>query len=240
MTQIFSSDGTTCHRGLDTLYENVLSTQLDWEDEQDALNFREVAGIVLFCAIPLSDATIDQLLGRSEDDSCSPLFNQLRSVFDFHPGCPIRPLHASFRDYLTDGKRSHGKPWTLIGFDAHYQMTKRSFSLMSQHLRFNIGGFTSFSDEKNDYHDRVAKYLSHALRYACRYWIEHLLRIYENPFPNDIEKSLDSFLRQKLLLWMEVLSLSGNIQDVINTFDRIRQVPFVSPTIISFFVLRTE
>ena len=244
LDQILSLDGSTFHRGLDALYENVLSTQLGWEDEHDIVQFREVAGVILFCKIPLSDVLIDQLLGRPAEDSCRRIFLQLGSVFDFTPGWPIRPVHASFRDYLTDERRSEGKPWSLVGFDAYYHIAERCFTLMFKQLRFNICDFISSYDKNENcpnMEQKIATNIPPSLHYACRYGLEHLLEIDESRFPNDLEGILETFLGKKLLSWAEVLSVTGDGWYIDSALKRhnIRHVPFVGlPSMFSFRVTK--
>ena len=97
---------------------------------------------------------------------------------------------------------------------------------MESQLRFNICDFKSSDVVKRDCPESKQK-ISHALEYACKYWVNHLVAIDDVRSSSDLEQSLESFLKHKLLSWAEVLSLTGTIEKVISKFDKIRKVPFV-------------
>ena len=169
-------------RGLDQLYDKVLSTQIDpWDDDQ-ITRFRAVVGIALFCRIPLSDTIIDRLLGWGGEygESCSFLFDRLCSLFDYHTGYPIRPLHASFRDYLTDEKRSGKYNWSLADFDAHNHLAMCCFNVMSKQL---------------------CVIETPALTYASEQWYHHLSEV-SSPSP-DLISSFQFYSTRRFIQWME-------------------------------------
>ena len=226
LTKLFASKGKDI-TGVDRLYATILSTVITTDDWKEfAGRFRAAVGVALFSTIPLTDTTIDGLLDLQQDDSCGRLFRSLRSLFDYEPGWPIRSLHASFRDYLVDPSRSGNEDWTLVNFDAHQHLTALSLRIMENQLRFNICDFKSSDDVKRDCPESKQK-ISHALKYACQYWVNHLVAIDDGALSSNLEQSLESFLKHKLLSWAEVLSLTGTIEKVISKFDKIRKVPFV-------------
>ncbi|KAK7676734.1 hypothetical protein QCA50_020310 [Cerrena zonata] len=216
---ILSSEDKTYAEGLDNLYTTVLTAQTVW-DKDWSQRFRDIAGVVLFCNVPLSDLAIDQLLALPEDKSSRIIFRRFRCLFDYDSGWPIRPLHASFRDYLTDESRSGGKPWSLVGLDAHYHLISCCFRIMSQQLHFNMCKFETLDRLNKDYPDlkeRIKKHISPGLGYASMYWWRHLEEI--KTWQEDVGSALRSFSEEMLLFWLEVVSLVGDVNETLRACD---------------------
>ncbi|KAK7679967.1 hypothetical protein QCA50_016913 [Cerrena zonata] len=204
LERILSSKTTKYIQGLDDLYATVLDACNDWGEGLDE-EFRSIAGTILFCHQPLSDAAIDELLNLPDHKSCKTLFKRLRCLFDYEPGKPIRPLHASFRDYLVDEKRSIGKSWSLAGFDIHHYLLECCFRVMSKQLRFNICDFEASTQKYSDLEERIEKNISSSLKYASGHWVEHLDKV--KTFPADTQRALELFSNQQIFFWLEVVSL---------------------------------
>ena len=229
LQEVFSSNGKRHTKGVDNLYATILSTQIpidDWEDPEQSAQLRAALAIALFSATPLTDTAIDDLLRLDHGGSCRSVFGTLRSLLDYKPGWPIRPLHASFRDYLEDSSRSGKEHWTLANFDAHQYLTMCCSRIMESQLRFNICDFPLSGGVRLS--QRVETNITEVLDYACRYWFHHLLEIQEDPFPNSLEQWLESFITQKLFWWSEVLCVTSNTEEVSRAFNNTLRVPFVS------------
>ncbi|KAK7676695.1 hypothetical protein QCA50_020327 [Cerrena zonata] len=206
-------------KGLDQLYTTVLNARNDWHSGLGE-RFRVVAKIVLLSRTPLSDIDIDQLLERPDGKSCRSIFEDFHCLFDHNPGWPIRPLHASFGDYLTDITRSRGQPWSLAECDVDHDLVLRCFHIMSTQLRFNICNLETSGRLNKDYPDlneRIEKHISPQLRYASTYWWRHLKEI--QTWQEDVGSALRSFSEEKLLFWLEVVSLIGNVGDTLEACD---------------------
>ena len=56
------------------------------------------------------------------------------------------------------------------------------------------------------------KFVPEDLQYACRYWIQHLVRIHVLFFRDkQIQKQVYEFLKNKFLYWLEAVSLMGEL-----------------------------
>ncbi|KAK7676730.1 hypothetical protein QCA50_020306 [Cerrena zonata] len=206
-------------RGLDQLYATVLNARNDWHSGLGE-RFKAVTTIILRSQASFSDIDIDQLMGYLESKSCRGIFEDFHCLFDHSPGWPIRPLHASFGDYLTDVTRSGGKPWSLAGFDTNHQLVLCCFRVMSEQLRFNICNFETSGRLNKDYADlkeRIEKHISPALRYASIYWWHHLKGI--QTWQEDVGSALRLFSSEKLLFWLEWVSLSGDVEEALEACD---------------------
>lgn len=200
-------------KGLDQLYATVLNARNDWHSGLGE-RFKAVTTIILRSQESFSDIDIDQLMGYPETESCRSIFEDFHCLFDHTPGWPIRALHASFGDYLTDVTRSGDKPWSLYGFDANHHLVLCCFRVMSEQLRFNICNFETSGRLNEDYPDleeRIEKHISPALRYASMHWWRHLKEI--QTWQEDVGSALWLFSREKPLFWLEVVGLVGDVDD---------------------------
>ena len=68
------------------------------------------------------------------------------------------------------------------------------------------------NSEVDDLWERVERYINHALQYACRSRHEHLTGVDEHMArASGITSVLHCFLENKLLAWLEVLSILGAV-----------------------------
>ena len=122
----------------------------------------------------------------------------------------IAPLHTSFRDFLTDPKRS-GKFYVDLD-DTRCQLAYATLRTMQKTLRFNICELeTSYSlnSEVPDLKERIDKYIPPALSYSCRFWADHLAQVPR--FDTNVFEDLQLFMGENFLFWLEVLSVRGEI-----------------------------
>ena len=148
-------------------------------------HFQDLAGI-----------TIHRIIG--------PMAALLSGTTD--PSVPIRPLHASFADFLTDRDRSHE---FFIDVDSiHNDLAFASLGVMMEKLQFNICDLPSSylpNSEVSDLVDRVRICIPAGLGYSCRFWTDH---VRQAPFNLVLAEEVQAFFNHKVLLfWFEALSL---------------------------------
>ena len=83
--------------------------------------------------------------------------------------------------------------------------------VMNKYLSFNICRLaTSYVPNRriSDLEDRLTKFVPEYLSYAACNWKDHLPNI---QFPIVLQQELASFLRCKLLFWLELLSLLKSV-----------------------------
>ncbi|PPQ74828.1 hypothetical protein CVT26_005429 [Gymnopilus dilepis] len=118
----------------------------------------------------------------------------------------IRPLHASFIDFLTDDNRSAEFFVDVSGID-----NKLAFSclrIMEHKLKFNICGLSSSylaNFQVPDLAERIDNCISSELSYSCRLWTYHLHRAIFTKSLAETVRAL--FGHERLLFWLEVLTL---------------------------------
>jgi len=120
---------------------------------------------------------------------------------------PVRPLHASFYDFLLDEKRS-GEFFIQQG-DAHRDLAVTSLSVMQAGLHFNICKLeTSYISnlEVVDLEKRVQENIPPHLFYSCRFWATHLQGAAFDPDLAQLVRRLVT--GEQMLFWLEVLGVS--------------------------------
>ncbi|KIM86959.1 hypothetical protein PILCRDRAFT_293290 [Piloderma croceum F 1598] len=195
---------------LDALYEKALVAAGKWNSDTFSSEFRSVMSAVLTGRIPLSVDTIDHLLGVGGDKSSKFTLTRLKSLLIWSSGKPVRILHSSFADYLTDPKRSGNKPWFIDLPIANKTLVLGCFRIMET-LRFNICNLeTSYLPNRQviGLPGRIEAAIKDHLIYSCQFWADHLQIAARN---DGLTSKLEDFVRRYLFYWLEVLSLIGGV-----------------------------
>ena len=226
---LFPADGNRNLNPLDALYVTVLK-RFDMDDHEIHNSFRSIMGLILSAYEPLSIVSLNAMYrhaagveSRIQDVSVivKHLGSLLSNVTISNSTFLISPLHTSFRDFLTDPNRSNKFYINLD--DSHRQLAYAAFQVMQDILRFNICELeTSYTlnEEISDLSDRIKKHIPWALSYSCRFWSEHLTHVSE--FDAELSKSIEAFIRNKFLFWLEVLSLEGEMVVATAALTRLR------------------
>jgi len=137
-----------------------------------------------------------------------PLGSLFAGTSDSHT--PIRPLHASFYDFLTDESRS--KKFFIDKSLASGGLAFGSLRVMKAGLRFNICSLESSylpNSAIPDLEQRVKDSIPPELSYSCRFWGANVRTI---AFDASLAKEVKAFLDdERLLYWLEALSLLKDV-----------------------------
>jgi hypothetical protein len=196
---------------LDALYATALDGGCNWDRDGVAADFRSVLGVIVTAKEPLSDITIDHVLGLDGLRSSAFILSRLRCLFQWTQGQTAKILHASFADYLVDACRCGNQPW-FIDVSAHHELLALGcFQIMKAKLKFNICDLDTsyvFNDNVHDLNARIQNHIPVNLLYACCFWADHLQ---ETKFTPITLSYVDDFLSHQILFWLEVLSLHKEI-----------------------------
>ncbi|THG95780.1 hypothetical protein EW026_g5931 [Hermanssonia centrifuga] len=205
---------------LDYLYREVLRP-LFADDDKGMDRFRAVLGVVLAAFEPLTMMAVKGLhasLNPNEGYEAKDVLKHLGSLLSgaTEMDVPIRPLHTSFRDFLTDLGRS--KDFFVDITPLHQGLLLASLNSMNNELAFNICRLDSsyvMNKDIVDLSDRIQKYIPHHLPYFCRFWAHHLdatLTTGMKMFPYQrFRELLKLFADKVILFWLEVLSILGGV-----------------------------
>ena len=210
---------------LDSMYKLTLQTifPLGQDKRSTRLDrFRSVMKQILGTAEPLPFASLSSMRHHFIDEGLrkidldmilKPMGALLSGTTD--SSVVIRPLHASFSDFLTDENRSN--EFFIDLSHIHKELAGASLGVMQEGLQFNICQLsTSYlpNSEVSDLGERIKKYISLELSYACRFWTEHLQHAH---FDLALAEIIQAFFNhEQLLFWLEVLSLLKRINTCAN------------------------
>jgi hypothetical protein len=222
----FSPEGTLYEMYTQVLKHSILGNADGEKRERLSAKFREVAGPIVILCDTLSFASYSKLIDPEGTKSVRAVLDDLHSVLDISddPNHHIKLLHPSFRDFLLDANQ-HSSSFQINEWKTHENVAYYCLRVMSDHLKKDIcsleapGALASTATN-----DQIEQCLPSELRYACRYWVEHVQK-------SELELHEDGrihvFLCQHLLHWLEALSWMGKTSEgvlAINTLESYVQV----------------
>jgi hypothetical protein len=214
--------GPVNHSPLEKLYMHILEEAIRDKDrnisDEYADHLHDILEVVIFAREPLTPSVLSDLLGMDEDELrayISSLSSVLVEPESSHPDGVIRPLHQSFPDFVRqEGGLVHPK-LAIHTTVAERNVSEHCIRQLIKNLRFdicNIKDPSLYNCDILDLPTRLKEHVSAALRYSCRYWPSHLLEhIRAAGRQAQIPLGLDVFCMRHLLHWIEVLSLTGDV-----------------------------
>jgi len=201
-------DGRTL---LDEMYTTFLKDLFRRSDERQ--EFRSVMRQILWLKEPLPISALDFMRDRfPREDDCYPVGSILNPMASLLAGAnevstPVRPLHASFYDFLLDEKRSG--EFFIQQDGVHRNLAIASLSVMQAGLHFNICKLeTSYisNSEVADLEKRVEENIPPHLLYSCQFWATHLRGA---AFDQDLAQLVRELVTgEQMLFWLEALGVS--------------------------------
>jgi len=194
---------------LDEMYLTILRDIV--ENKPKALvRFRSVMQQIMWTQEPLPVGSLNVMRSNFLDNDLSdveailnPMGALLSGIADV--STPVRALHASFYDFLTNPARS--MEFAIKMEDVHCQLAWACIRVMQTGLCFNICQLeTSYllNSKVTNLDWRVHEYIPAHLSYACQLWAIH---VQEAQFRSNLAQEIELVLKDKLLFWIEALSL---------------------------------
>ena len=228
---------------LDSMYKLTLETifppDRDMRRSQSD-RFRSVMAQILATAEPLPLASLNNMRHQFAHVRKTDISSIIRSLGALlsgttDPAATIRPLHASFPEFLMDENRS-GEFFIDVSH-IHKDLAFASLGVMKDGLQFNICRLRTSYLPNSDIHDlpeRVKKYISPELSYSCRFWTDHLrLTQFNSPLAEVVR---GFFNDEWLLFWLEALSLLKTINSCASWLSNVLQWVVVCAMTLSFLI----
>jgi len=214
--------------GIDLLYTQVLEQALRDGDEDFRSDFKLVVGAVLLVFHPLSINSLSDLLRNC---STSPtIYSTLHNLHSLllipdSPEGPVRILHKSFPDFLTDPARCADQRFFINPPIHHREILFSCLNVMKRELKRNICQLDDhvLLSEVKDLPERRTTYIGGTLEYACCFWANHLMESPSSGPDEEVYKAIDEFFTTCFLFWIEVLSLMGKLDASVYAINYIRQ-----------------
>ncbi|KAJ7097617.1 hypothetical protein C8R44DRAFT_643164 [Mycena epipterygia] len=203
---------------LHDLYRRIVNEAITVPTAEDhrALGYRDRAiralGAILHMVEPQSSHILAALLEIHVDELRRTLL-PLSAVIQVpdSPGEAIRIIHISFREFMIS-KVQDTRDDLLCGTeDQRRLVTYDLLRVMHTELRFNICHLpTSYlrNVDMPNLNWRLETYIPGHLRYACRFWMDHLAT---TSYDADTARAAEKLLYEQFLFWLEALSLLGMV-----------------------------
>ncbi|KAF1812310.1 hypothetical protein P152DRAFT_507620 [Eremomyces bilateralis CBS 781.70] len=197
--------------GLDALYSRMME---QIEDSEDAELCKRILAVVSAVYRPLTLCELESLV-----DIPSGAFEALSEIIGLCGSFltlrerTISFVHQSASDFLVEKTYNEIFPSGIEYI--HHTIFSRSLQVMSKTLRRDIFGLSAPGFPIDQVKQPSPDPLSQA-RYSCAYWVNHLLHCDPSTCATDDLQdggSVDQFLRQSYLYWLEALSLCRSISE---------------------------
>ena len=198
--------------GLPKLYEHMMAKLERTMDQQYC---KRVLEAVALTYRPLSLPELQILAGLEPEIDPETVVEECGSFLTIREGT-VYLIHQSAKDFLTN---DWIKPAGAA--ERHMDITSRSIDAMSSVLQRNMYGldYCSKPQERTPTQpDRLA-----SIGYSCVFWVDHLVESGEasdcrGGFAHD---DVLSFLKEKLLYWLESLSLLGAVPEGLRSIQKL-------------------
>ena len=213
-TVLQSQTGPPRHQ-MENIYQAILEQLLDPEDQTESRRiekeFRDIVGVVILLATPLSVHALGKLLPLPiSTRDIKYLLDKLHSVLsvpaDDH--FPVDTLHKSFREYLLNTESG----FRVSEQETHANIASYCLHVMGQNLKRDICNLRNHGKQRADIDSQaIEQSLQKELQYSCRYWVYHL----EGSGARISEREVLPFLKEHFLHWLEAMSLIGLISEAV-------------------------
>lgn len=192
---------------LDKLYLSVLQTvfpEHDLEDSQYRIWLRDTLGAIALLADHISPETLASLSGLTPSKIQLILRHLGSLVISFNDlSKAIRPLHASFPQFLIDNARCTNASFLVDAQSGHARIATRCLQILAKPDALRAGKYD----------------MPLHLQYSCVHWATHLAGASHSDGLRDL---LTRFLQKRLLLWFEALSHLGRLEVAAPALLRVR------------------
>ncbi|KAK5994047.1 Vegetative incompatibility HET-E-1-like protein [Cladobotryum mycophilum] len=209
---VLEHKGTAHKSQLDATYLLVLSQQTTGlpssEVEKIVKQFRQIVGAIVILSTPLSISTLSHLLG-TDHVTVGDRLDMLHSVLSipFSSSSPIRLLHLSFREFLTNTENRESNPFWVDEKETHRELAFHCLRIMDGFLRADMcdlrapGALRAKLKPKE-----ITSLLPSEIQYACLYWVDHIEQARIESTDGEV---IHGFLKRHFLHWLEAMCLIG-------------------------------
>lgn len=179
-------------------YKRALeSVELEWDEDMKHW-FAELFALILPKRRKITVELLDLLLELG-GNSPEPHLSKLQSFISYSKQDSIHIHHKTFAHYyLQSSKQDPDVPWYIDVPRTRKPVVLHCFAAMEV-LAFDMYGSITGPGNNNV----ASKEIRPPTHYACLHWADHLK---DAGFSSDVLNGLRSFLDERLLFWLEVLS----------------------------------
>ena len=217
-------DGAEGFESLYSLYFTVVNTSFGKVPKQEIKGITCVMGAMIFAKQPLNDNALVMLPGVESQDMLQFIQRGLASVIESGP--MLRFHHRSFEDFLLSPffQRELPKFSTVQDRNLHErQLAVLCLNTMaSSELHFNMCGLGSSCIRNVDIPLTVKSTIPFQVSYSCQFWADHLVH---TPSEDQFMEAVKFVMYEKLLFWMEVMSVLGKAHEIFGILTQVLAWP---------------
>jgi len=219
-----------------SLYSTVITTSFGHGlTEEEIKAVTSVMGVMTFARQPLDDDALIRLLGVKSRDMLEFVRRGLTSVIE--PGPILHFHHKSFEDFLFSPSFRQALP--KLSDVQNRSLHERQLAalclncMVSSELHFNMCNLESSNIKNVDIPTTVKSATSPLVSYSSTFWEYHLV---QTPCDETSMEAVKFVLYEKLLFWIEVMSILGKTHEVSAILRRALEWPelAVCPSFISY------
>ncbi|KAG8983991.1 hypothetical protein FRB93_006865 [Tulasnella sp. JGI-2019a] len=215
---------------LDDIYAQILQRACPASSDNDLLElFRNVLGALVVARVPLNIHTLASLLSPDGPPYQGFAYRIRATVLSYlqavlvvpdvetaeaaRDAHPIRFIHTSFVDYLTD--KSRCDPRFLLDLSKQHEQLAIGCLRRMRDLRRNMCDLDPalVNSEVDDLAKRIQDNISPGLQYACAQMSAHVS--YTPVESAEVRDLVEELAAERLLNWLEGLSLMGRVPEMV-------------------------
>ncbi|KAM6537996.1 hypothetical protein FALCPG4_003886 [Fusarium falciforme] len=248
LEQIFEDDGEVKgpQQKVDEIYLKVLSfPHLASSTKKTRKRVYSRTGTILgFLAVlfePVSVSSLGVFVSLPKE-TLDDILRQLNSIVSVPQDekSPLGLVHLSFRDFILNEERSKQLQFRIEETAMHRKVLRRCLDIMSSELFQDICKVILPAKLASEVPRRqIEQNIPQHLRYACRYWIDHLAKLdQDGRLENELQDNgeIHAFLKERFLYWLEAMSFIGETPTTITMINKLQGMinPADSPGLFSF------
>ncbi|KAG4259133.1 hypothetical protein FPRO03_13068 [Fusarium proliferatum] len=217
---------------IDEIYRKVLSfpdrEKMSPRTKQRMYN--DLCMILGFLVVLFKPAAIPALKKflPSLAQSLDRLLKKLHAIVSvpWNESAPLELVHQSFRDFILSRRRSKKLNFQVQESKMHKEAFVRCLDIMSSELHEDICELRLPGIQQSEIpQDRVTEKIQQHLRYACRYWVDHLSKLSDGDRRSvglvDGGNVL-KFLETHFLHWLEAMVLVEDTASAVPLLDKLQ------------------
>jgi len=216
----FSMLGKDDGKGLTSLYSlysTIIKASFEYDIEEEEIRaVISVIGAMIFSKEPLDDNALIALPGvktpGSDANSLELIRRRLMSVIESGP--VLRFHHRSFEDFILSPSFQQQHPNLSAiqnrGYHEHQLTVLCLKTLVSPKLHFNMCSLESSIVKNVDIQATTKSSITCLVSYSCQYWADHFVNTLSD---ETLIKAVEFVMYEKLLFWLEVMSLLGKAHE---------------------------
>lgn len=143
------------------------------------------------------------------------------------PEIPIRLIHPSFHDFLSDEARCKDRRFFVQKASTHGHLLSRCLKVMFAALKQNMCNLqTPGSSPQDIQRGTLFRNIPWHVQYACQYWVEHLACASAEQSNLGLRDGgiIQQFFQKYYLYWLEAMSLMGKVSEAVLMVAKVGEV----------------